>query len=124
MHLISPSIVDGGVGGCGGELARCCVGADDWVKKRTNYAARLGASSVANYLLGLGDRHLENVLLDGRDGAIVDVDWGVCFGAGTRLRVPERVPFRLTRMLVRAMGAAGVEGASSPPPRAPNLARR
>ena len=39
------------------------------------------------------------------------IDFGDCFEvAQERDAFPERVPFRLTRMLVRAMGAAGVEG--------------
>ncbi|KAK7239306.1 protein serine/threonine kinase [Aureococcus anophagefferens] len=89
------------------ELARWSEGGDDWCARRRTYAARLGGSCVANYALGLGDRHLENVLLDVRDGSVVDVDWGVCFDAGTRLRVPEAVPFRLTPALRFPLGPAG-----------------
>ena len=58
-------------------------------------------------------------------GEVVHIDFGDCFEvAQERDAFPERVPFRLTRMLVRAMGAAGVEGASISAARAPNLARR
>ncbi|KAH8082871.1 phosphatidylinositol kinase [Aureococcus anophagefferens] len=89
------------------ELARWSEGGDDWCARRRTYAARLGGSCVANYALGLGDRHLENVLLDVRDGSVVDADWGVCFDAGTRLRVPEAVPFRLTPALRFPLGPAG-----------------
>lgn len=34
----------------------------------------------------------------------------MCFDKGKSLRVPERVPFRLTSNVVAAMGATGVEG--------------
>ena len=51
------------------------------------------------WLLGLGDRHLDNILLDFSTGEVVHIDFNVVFDQGLRLRVPEIVPFRLTRML-------------------------
>ena len=51
------------------------------------------------YLLGLGDRHLDNILLDARSGSTVYIDFNVVFERGRRLRVPEVVPFRLTPMI-------------------------
>ena len=41
---------------------------------------------------------------------VVHIDYNVCFEKGLQLRVPERVPFRLTQNLVRALGLTGVEG--------------
>lgn len=41
---------------------------------------------------------------------MVHIDYNVCFDKGKSLRVPERVPFRLTSNMVAAMGATGVEG--------------
>ena len=40
---------------------------------------------------------------------IVHIDYSVCFEKGRKLRVPERVPFRLTQNLERALGPTGVE---------------
>ena len=51
------------------------------------------------YLLGLGDRHLDNILLDTRSGEVVHIDYNIIFDRGLQLRVPEIVPFRLTPML-------------------------
>lgn len=51
------------------------------------------------WLLGLGDRHLDNILLDGSTGELVHIDFNVVFEQGLRLRVPEIVPFRLTRTM-------------------------
>ena len=50
------------------------------------------------YLLGLGDRHLDNILLDTRSGEVVHIDYNIIFDRGLQLRVPEIVPFRLTPM--------------------------
>ncbi len=70
-------------------------------------------SSIAGHIIGLGDRHLDNILFEPRGprrGSITLVDYAVCFDKGRRLRVPETVPFRLTPMLVEALGPMGVRG--------------
>ena len=67
--------------------------------------------SMVGYLLGLGDRHPSNLMLDRYSGKILHIDFGDCFEASMhREKFPERVPFRLTRMLVRAMEVSGIEG--------------
>ncbi|KAI8838525.1 kinase-like domain-containing protein [Chytriomyces cf. hyalinus JEL632] len=62
----------------------------------------LGVNSVIGYLIRLGDRHLDNVLIDGVTGDVVHIDYNVCFEKGLRLRVLETVPFRLTQNVVRS----------------------
>jgi hypothetical protein len=52
------------------------------------------------HLLGLGDRHLGNILLDVNSGGVVHIDFNIVFGVGRRLRVPEVVPFRLTQIFM------------------------
>jgi serine/threonine-protein kinase mTOR len=60
--------------------------------------------SMVGYILGLGDRHPSNLMLDRFTGKILHIDFGDCFEvAMQRDKFPERVPFRLTRMLVNAM---------------------
>ena len=49
-----------------------------------------------SYLLGIGDRHLENFLVNTTDGEVLGIDFGLSFGAGVQLAIPELVPFRLT----------------------------
>ena len=67
--------------------------------------------SVVGYVLGLGDRHPSNIMLDNSTGKILHIDFGDCFEvAMLRDKFPERVPFRLTRMLVLAMEVMGVDG--------------
>ena len=37
------------------------------------------------------------------------IDYNVCFEKGKALRVPEKVPFRMTRNMQNALGVTGVE---------------
>lgn len=91
------------------------------------------------YILGLGDRHVQNILIDEQTAELVHIDlgkWkdkrilifrfvvlfcfvfniylifilGVAFEQGKILPTPETVPFRLTRDIVDGMGITGVEG--------------
>ena len=59
-------------------------------------------------MIGLGDRHTENVLLDKVSGECVHVDFDCLFDKGLTLAKPEIVPFRLTPELVDAMGPTGI----------------
>ncbi len=83
---------------------------DEWFYKRLNYSRSTAAISILGHVLGLGDRHGHNILLDTNSGEVVHIDLGVAFEAGRVLPVPEVVPFRLTRDLVDGMGMSGVEG--------------
>ncbi|XP_066926532.1 DNA-dependent protein kinase catalytic subunit-like [Clytia hemisphaerica] len=56
---------------------------------------------IAQYILGIGDRHLDNTLIDMTTGACVGIDFGHAFGSATQLLgVPELVPFRLTHQML------------------------
>lgn len=68
---------------------------------RANYTRSLAVMSMVGYVLGLGDRHPSNLMLDRKSGKVLHIDFGDCFEvAMQREKFPERVPFRLTRMLV------------------------
>lgn len=81
-----------------------------WLAVRLNYTRSVATTSIIGYVLGLGDRHVSNILLDNVTGELVHIDFGVAFEQGKLLPIPELVPFRLTRNLVDAMGMSGVEG--------------
>ncbi|ORX72627.1 kinase-like protein, partial [Linderina pennispora] len=61
-----------------------------------NMVKTIAMSSMAGYILGLGDRHLDNLLVDVSRGQLVSIDFNVCFDFGGISRVPEQVPFRMT----------------------------
>ncbi|KAL9265361.1 Serine/threonine-protein kinase ATM-like protein [Drosera capensis] len=82
----------------------------DWFEKRLAYTRSVAASSVVGYIVGLGDRHAMNILIDQSSAEVVHIDLGVAFEQGLMLKTPERVPFRLTRDIIDGMGVTGVEG--------------
>jgi len=66
---------------------------------------------MVGYVLGLGDRHPCNIMLDQLTGKLIHIDFGDCFEVAMhREKFPETIPFRLTRMLVSAMEVSGIEG--------------
>lgn len=84
---------------------------EQWLERRTHYTRSLATMSMVGHILGLGDRHPSNLMLDRRSGKVLHIDFGDSFEvAQHREKFPERVPFRLTRMLVKAMEVSGVEG--------------
>ncbi|KAL5562538.1 hypothetical protein UlMin_032285 [Ulmus minor] len=78
--------------------------------KMKRYSGSVAAMSMVGHILGLGDRHLDNILVDFCSGDIVHIDYNVCFDKGQRLKVPEIVPFRLTQTIEAALGLTGIEG--------------
>lgn len=66
-----------------------------WRRIIRNYSVSLAVMSVIGYIIGLGDRHLDNILVKLGTGDVVHIDYNVCFEKGKTLRVPEKVPFRM-----------------------------
>lgn len=84
---------------------------DVWIERRANFTKSLAVMSMAGYILGLGDRHPSNLMIDRISGQVVHIDFGDCFEiTAHRSKFPEIIPFRLTRMLTNCMEAAGIQG--------------
>ena len=84
---------------------------ESWLERRTTYTRSLATMSMVGYILGLGDRHPSNLLIDKYTGQVVHIDFGDCFEVAMhRDKYPERVPFRLTRMLTYAMEVSNIDG--------------
>ncbi|KAL4076264.1 hypothetical protein J3A83DRAFT_4357344 [Scleroderma citrinum] len=81
-----------------------------WLASRLSYGRTAAVMSMVGFILGLGDRHCENILLDTNTGDVVHVDFNCLFEKGKTLETPERVPFRLTQNLIDGLGVTGVEG--------------
>ncbi|XP_044288721.1 serine/threonine-protein kinase ATR isoform X2 [Varanus komodoensis] len=81
-----------------------------WYSSRSAYCRSTAVMSMVGYILGLGDRHGENILFDSLTGDCVHVDFNCLFNKGETFDFPEIVPFRLTHNMVNGMGPMGTEG--------------
>ena len=81
-----------------------------WMTSRKTYAGTTAVMSMVGHIVGLGDRHGENILFDELTGACLHVDLNCLFEKGLEFEKPEKVPFRLTQNMVDAFGLGGVEG--------------
>ncbi|KAJ2704033.1 Serine/threonine-protein kinase smg1 [Coemansia sp. IMI 203386] len=77
-----------------------------------NMVRSIGIASIAGYIVGLGDRHLDNLLVDANVGQLVHVDFNVCFDFGSVSQIPEQVPFRMSPALSYLCGTAPIPGSN------------
>lgn len=54
-------------------------GPDEWFSSKLAYSRSTAAISILGHILGLGDRHGHNILLDEKSGEVVHIDLGVAF---------------------------------------------
>jgi ataxia telangiectasia mutated family protein len=50
-----------------------------WFAIRLNYARSVATTSIVGHVLGLGDRHTSNILMDNGSGEVVHIDLGIAF---------------------------------------------
>ncbi|KAK6580379.1 hypothetical protein PZA11_007401 [Diplocarpon coronariae] len=81
-----------------------------WLAARLRYTRSCAVMSMVGTILGLGDRHGENILFEEGNGGTFHVDFNCLFDKGLTFVKPERVPFRLTHNMIDAMGMYGYEG--------------
>ena len=75
-----------------------------WFRARMAYAHTTAVWSMVGHIVGLGDRHGENILFDSTTGDCVHVDFSCLFDKGLTLEKPEVVPFRLTQVWLIPIG--------------------
>ncbi|KAJ5108762.1 hypothetical protein N7456_005437 [Penicillium angulare] len=81
-----------------------------WFTARMRYTRSSAVMSMVGYVLGLGDRHGENLSFEEGTGGILHVDFNCLFDKGQTFEKPEVVPFRLTQNMIDAFGAYGYNG--------------
>ena len=82
-----------------------------WLRNSDTYVKSLALMSICGYLIGLGDRHPSNIMIQRHSGKIAHIDFGDSFEVTmNRKTYPERVPFRLTRMLRNALDGCTPHG--------------
>ena len=48
-------------------------------ERRLTYMRSVATSSIVGYILGLGDRHVSNILIDCQTAEMVHIDFGIAF---------------------------------------------
>jgi phosphatidylinositol kinase/protein kinase (PI-3 family) len=82
-----------------------------WISQSQNFTVTTSLMSMVGYVIGLGDRHPSNIMVQRETGKVIHIDFGDSFeSARLRNKFPEKVPFRLTRMIVNALDSGTVEG--------------
>ena len=85
--------------------------AESWVRHTSNFSKTSSLMSIVGYIIGLGDRHPANIMIQRYSGNVIHIDFGDCFEVNKeRAQLAETVPFRLTRMMIGAFGPCGIEG--------------
>ena len=82
---------------------------DLWENQKS-YTNSFALNTLFGYILGIGDRHLDNILIDKASMELISIDLSVCLNKGRSLRIPELVPVRLTRNFVSALDVSGLFG--------------
>ncbi|KAJ3024385.1 UNVERIFIED_CONTAM: hypothetical protein HDU68_008221 [Siphonaria sp. JEL0065] len=91
-------------------FVKLTVSPEAFFQVRSEFANSLAALNTCSYLLGIGDRHLDNFLVDLKSGRIIGIDFGHAFGSATEvLPVPELVPFRLSNQMEKFLLPLGVQ---------------
>lgn len=86
------------------------INQDEWYQSKLLFTKSLATMSIVGAILGLGDRHGENIMIHENTGEVMHVDFNCLFEKGLKFAKPEKVPFRLTHNLEHALGLLGHSG--------------
>lgn len=50
-----------------------------WFAMRLNYTRSVAVTSVVGHILGIGDRHMSNIMIDQVTGEVIHIDFGIVF---------------------------------------------
>lgn len=81
-----------------------------WYEARQRFILSIAAWSAIGHVIGLGDRHTENIMIDQSSGECVHVDFDCILDKGMYLPKPEVIPFRLTPNIIDVFGPTGTDG--------------
>jgi ataxia telangiectasia mutated family protein len=51
----------------------------EWVNSRLTFTRSMAVNSIVGYILGIGDRHAQNILVDVGTAEVVHIDFGIVF---------------------------------------------
>ena len=85
--------------------------AESWIRHTFNFSKTSAVMSIVGYIIGLGDRHPANIMIQRSTGRVIHIDFGDYFEVSKeRKYLAEKIPFRLTRMMIATFGPCGIEG--------------
>lgn len=74
------------------------------LKAKRIFTETTALMSMVGYVIGLGDRHPSNIMIQRDFGNIIHIDFGESFDSAMNRRIcPEVVPFRLTTMMINTL---------------------
>lgn len=83
---------------------KMCNSPEAFLSLRSHFVSSHALLCVSHWILGIGDRHLSNFMINMETGGMIGIDFGHAFGSATQfLPVPELMPFRLTQQFVNLM---------------------
>ncbi|XP_034415705.1 DNA-dependent protein kinase catalytic subunit [Cyclopterus lumpus] len=83
---------------------KMCNSPEAFLSLRSHFISSHALLCVSQWILGIGDRHLSNFMINMETGGMIGIDFGHAFGSATQfLAVPELMPFRLTQQFVNLM---------------------
>nr|XP_057916892.1 DNA-dependent protein kinase catalytic subunit isoform X2 [Doryrhamphus excisus] len=83
---------------------KMCNSPEAFLSLRSHFISSHALLCVSHWVLGIGDRHLSNFMINTETGGMIGIDFGHAFGSATQfLPVPELMPFRLTRQFLNLM---------------------
>ncbi|KAK7063258.1 hypothetical protein SK128_028361 [Halocaridina rubra] len=78
---------------------------------RSAFAVSYATLCISHWILGIGDRHCSNSLINLKTGCVVGIDFGHHFESATQvLPFPELMPFRLSPQIVNVFQPVGASG--------------
>ena len=80
------------------------------IEARAKFIMSYSVWCIVGNIIGLGDRHSDNILIHTNTGESSHVDFDCIFDKGKTLPVPEIVPFRLTRNILDVFGVLKEKG--------------
>ncbi|XP_011499968.1 PREDICTED: DNA-dependent protein kinase catalytic subunit-like [Ceratosolen solmsi marchali] len=79
---------------------RLSSSADIFIQLRQKFITSYATMCIVHWILGVGNRLLENIHIEMKTGKCLGTDFSLMFGAGLDLPIPELVPFRLTTQIL------------------------
>lgn len=62
-----------------------CVNPETFFNVRQQFVGSYSAVCASGYILGIGDRHLDNLLINTKTAKIIGIDFGYVFGTATQV---------------------------------------